>query len=91
MNGQVEQLRDELVKQGPTRGLPTAPATALTRLDQLQEELERLTNRVDVLSNDVSRIVEDATNRVGDIEFRLTELEGGDTACSASPSRWAAA
>ena len=85
LNGQVEQLRDELVKRGATRGLPTQPATALTRLDQLQEELRRLTNRVDVLSNDISRIVQDATNRVGDIEFRLTELEGGDTAVLAKP------
>ncbi len=77
LNGQVDQLRAELVKQGPTRGLPVAPATALTRLDQLQEELKRLTNRVDLLSNDISRIVQDATNRIGDIDFRLSELEGG--------------
>ncbi len=85
LNGQVEQLRAELVKQGATRGLPTQPATALTRLDQLQDELKRLTNRVDVLSNDISRIVQDATNRVGDIDFRLTEIEGGDTALVAKP------
>ncbi|WP_299133447.1 tetratricopeptide repeat protein [uncultured Amaricoccus sp.] len=85
LNGQVEQLRNELVRQGSTRGLPTQPATALTRLDQLQDELKRLTNRVDVLSNDISRITQDATNRVGDIEFRLTELEGGDTALVAKP------
>lgn len=86
LNGQVEQLRQELVKQGAVRGLPTAPATALTRLDQLQAELQRLTNRVDVLGNDISRIVQDATNRVGDIEFRLTEMEGGDTALLGSPA-----
>lgn len=83
---QVEQLRAELVRQGAAGGLPTQPATALTRLDQLQEELRRLTNRVDVLSNDISRIVQDATNRVGDIEFRLTELEGGDIALVAKPA-----
>ena len=40
---------------------PTEPATALTRLDQLEAELRRLTDRVDVLTNDVDRIVEDAT------------------------------
>ena len=61
------------------------PATALTRLDQLEAELRRLTDRVDVLTNDVRRIVDDATNRVGDIEFRLTELEGGDTSIVAKP------
>ena len=85
LDGQIEQLRDELVRQGSARGLPEDPAAALTRLDQLEAELRRLTDRVDVLTNDVRRIVDDATNRVGDIEFRLTELEGGDTSVVATP------
>ncbi len=79
LNGQVQQLRDELVRSGSGGGLPSDPAPALTRLDQLEAELRSLTNRVDVLTNDVDRIVKDGTNRIGDIEFRLTELEGGDT------------
>ena len=78
LNSQIEQLRNELVRSGAAGGLPADPATALTRLDQLEAELRRLTDRVDVLTNDVDRIVKDASNRVGDIEFRLTELEGGD-------------
>jgi tol-pal system protein YbgF len=85
LDGQVRQLRDELVRRGAAGGLPADPASALTRLDQLEAELRRLTDRVDVLTNDVRRIVDDATNRVGDIEFRLTELEGGDTAILAKP------
>ncbi|TPE53791.1 tetratricopeptide repeat protein [Amaricoccus solimangrovi] len=85
LNGQIDQLRQELVKTGPAKGLPVAPATALTRLDQLQAELRRLTNRTDVLANDIGRIVDEATNRVGDIEFRLTELEGGDTSTLGKP------
>ena len=85
LNGQIEQLRNELVRSGAAGGLPADPATALTRLDQLEAELRRLTDRVDVLTNDVDRIVEDASNRVGDIEFRLTELEGGDTSVQAEP------
>ena len=82
LNGQIEQLRNELVRTGAAGGLPTEAATGLARLDQLEAELRRLTDRVDVLTNDVIRITEDASNRVGDIEFRLTELEGGDTASS---------
>lgn len=78
LDSQIEQLRNEIVRTGAARGLPTDPATALTRLDQLQAELRSLTDRVDVLSNDVRRIVDDASNRIGDIEFRVTELEGGD-------------
>jgi tol-pal system protein YbgF len=86
LDGQIEQLRDELVRRGAARGLPADPATALTRLDQLEAELRRLTDRVDVLTNDIRRIVDDATNRVGDIEFRLTELEGGDTSAPVKPA-----
>ena len=86
LNGQIEQLRNELVRSGAAGGLPEAPATALTRLDQLEAELRRLTDRVDVLTNDVQRIVDDATNHVGDIEFRLTELEGGDTSVKPEPA-----
>ncbi|MBB5220726.1 tol-pal system protein YbgF [Amaricoccus macauensis] len=80
LNDQIGQLREELVRRGSAGGLPSTPATALTRLDQLEAELKQLTDRVDVLTNDIQRIVADASNRVGDIEFRLTELEGGDPA-----------
>jgi tol-pal system protein YbgF len=76
LNGQIQELRDQLVQQGAGGGLPVEPATALARLDQLEAELRRLTGRVDVLTNDLDRIVQDASNRVGDIEFRLDELEG---------------
>ncbi len=79
LNGQVQQLRDELVRQGSAGGLPSAPATALVRLDQLEAELRRINGRVDVLTNDIDRIVRDASNQIGEIDFRLTELEGGDT------------
>ncbi len=85
LNGQIDQLRDELVRTGAAGGLPTVAATGLTRLDQLEAELRRLTDRVDVLTNDVIRITEDASNHVGDIEFRLTELEGGDVSVKPEP------
>ena len=85
LNDQIGQLRDELVRRGAANGLPAAPASALTRLDQLEAELKRLTDRVDVLTNDIQRIVGDASNRVGDIEFRLTELEGGAPAPAPVP------
>jgi tol-pal system protein YbgF len=85
LDGQIEQLRNELVRRGAAGGLPQEPATALTRLDQLEAELRRLTDRVDVLMNDVRRIVDDASNKMGDIEFRVTELEGGDTSALGQP------
>lgn len=86
LNSQIGQLRDELVRHSAANGLPAAPATALTRLDQLEAELKSLTDRVDVLTNDIQRIVSDASNQVGDIQFRLTELEGGDPGPAVSPT-----
>lgn len=85
LNRQIQELRGALVQTGPGSGLPRDPATALTRLDQLEAELRRLTNRVEVLTNDLNRIVTEASNRVGDIEFRLTELEGGDVSLLGQP------
>ncbi len=85
LNRQIAELRAALVETRPGQGLPTASATALTRLDQLEAELRRLTSRVEVLTNDVNRIVSDASNRVGDIDFRLTELEGGDVSLLGQP------
>lgn len=86
LNNQIGQLRDELVRRSAANGLPAAPATALTRLDQLEAELKSLTDRVDVLTNDIQRIVGDASNQVDDIQFRLTELEGGDPGPRANPT-----
>lgn len=85
LDAQIRQLREALVAQGAARGLPTDPATAFARLDQLEAELRRLTNRVDVLTNEIAQVVDDASNRVGEIEFRLTELEGGEPLAPAEP------
>lgn len=53
-------------------------ASALTRLNEIEQELRVLTRDVEELRFRIDRIAEDATRRFGDIEFRLTELEGGD-------------
>jgi tol-pal system protein YbgF len=85
LSSQIQEIRAALVQSGAASGLPTDPASALTRLDQLEAELRRLTNRVEVLSNDLGRVVAEASNRIGDIEFRLTELEGGDVSLLGQP------
>lgn len=51
---------------------------ALLRLDRLEAELRRLTGVIEQLDFQQRQISEDAGRRFGDIEFRLTELEGGD-------------
>ena len=43
----------------------------------MEAELRRLTSETEQLTNRVDSIVRDGTNRIGDLEFRLCELETG--------------
>ena len=47
----------------------------LDRVDGIERALKRLTSRTEQLEFRISQIVRDGTNRVGDLEFRLCELE----------------
>lgn len=69
-----------LKREQSTTGAPqlTLPSSALDRLDTLEAELSRLTSKTEELEFRIDRIVRDGTNRIGDLEFRLVELEGGD-------------
>ncbi|HUF87310.1 MAG TPA: tol-pal system protein YbgF [Thermohalobaculum sp.] len=51
----------------------------IVRLDRLEAQIRELTGKVERLEFEQRRIAEDAARLFGDIEFRLTELEGGDT------------
>ena len=59
---------------------PTTPGRPVASgdLGQLEAELRRLTAQVERMQNQVTQIAQEAERRFGDIEFRLTELEGGD-------------
>ncbi|MEM8581831.1 MAG: tol-pal system protein, partial [Pseudomonadota bacterium] len=73
---EVQRLRREL----STTGSPqiSLPSGGLERLDSLEAELARLTEKTEQLEFRIDQIVTDGTNRIGDLEFRLVELEGGD-------------
>ncbi len=76
---EMQRLKREL----STTGAPTVAAggtTVLDRLSAIESELQRLTSKTEELEFRVNRVVEDGTNRIGDLEFRLVELEGGDIA-----------
>ncbi|MGP9790269.1 tetratricopeptide repeat protein [Roseinatronobacter sp. NSM] len=51
----------------------------IDQVERIRDELASLTARAEALEFRVRRVVDDASNRIGDMEFRLTELEGGDT------------
>lgn len=74
---EMQRLRRELsTTTGP--GVQTGGGTVLDRLNAIEGELQRLTARTEELSFRIERVVQDGTNRIGDLEFRLVELEGGD-------------
>ncbi len=74
---ELQKLKREMSTTGAPSALNTG-GTTLDRIDAIEEQLQRLTGRTEQLENHVQRVVEDGTNRVGDLEFRLVELEGGD-------------
>lgn len=74
---EIQRLKRELSTTGAPSG-PGAGGTMLERVDAIEAALTELTRRTEELEMRVGRIVRDGTNRIGDLEFRLVELEGGD-------------
>jgi len=74
---EMQRLKRELSTTGAP-GTTVAGETVLDRLNAIEGELQRLTARTEELEFRVDSIVRDGTNRIGDLEFRLVELEGGD-------------
>lgn len=75
---EIQNLKREQSTTGVTQTLTTGGDTEIQRLDALEAELQRLTGKVEKLQFRVNRIVKDGTNRIGDLEYRLVKLEGGD-------------
>lgn len=73
---EVQRLRRELSTTG---GLNSGVAgnTPLERLDAMEAELQRLTANAERLEFRINSVVSDADNRIGDLNFRLCELEPG--------------
>lgn len=74
---EIQRLKREMSTTGtPTPNL--AGSSVLDRVAAIETELQRLTRQTEQLDYRINSIVQDGTNRIGDLEFRLVELEGGD-------------
>ncbi|WP_116598930.1 tol-pal system protein YbgF [Primorskyibacter marinus] len=73
---EVKRLRTELSTTGAAQ--VNVAGDTLERVNSIEAELQRLTSKTEELEFRIDRVVEDGTNRIGDLEFRLVELEGGD-------------
>ena len=77
LSATITALRQELVATGAAGGTD-ASGSALVRMDAIEQELQRLTGKTEELENRINRVVDDGTLQINDLQFRLTELEGGD-------------
>lgn len=78
LKDQIDALQDELVTADPAVTGVENPAPLLQRVDVMEQELRRITENIEELQFRVEQIVADGTNRIGDLEFRLHQLEGGN-------------
>ncbi|OWU85473.1 tol-pal system protein [Oceanicola sp. 22II-s10i] len=74
---EIQKLKRELSTTGGAGTVATG-GSALQRLDAIEAEVQRLTSKTETLEHTINSVVSDGTNRIGDLEFRLVELEGGD-------------
>lgn len=76
LQADFNKLKRELVTTGAaTSG--AAGGSALQRMDTMEAALSHLTAKTEELQLKINRVVTDGTNRVGDLEFRVCELEEG--------------
>ncbi|EAQ02834.1 hypothetical protein OB2597_15670 [Pseudooceanicola batsensis HTCC2597] len=85
LNVEIQKLKRELSTTGTASGV-TVGGSVLERLDALEAEASRLTSKTEELEFRINSVVRDGTNRIGDLEFRLVELEGGDVSQLAETS-----
>lgn len=74
---EVQRLKRELSTTGAP-SVSVSSGSVLDRVTAIEAELQRLTEQTERLEHRIDRVVSDGTNRIGDLEFRLVELEGGD-------------
>ncbi len=74
---EMQRLKRELSTTG-SAAPAVGGASAMERISSVEGELQRLTGKIEQLEFRIESIVKDGTNRIGDLEFRLVELEGGD-------------
>lgn len=74
---EIQRLKREMSTTGATVA-NLSGAGVLDRVAAIEAELQRLTAQTEALQHHIDRVVADGTTRIGDLEFRLVELEGGD-------------
>lgn len=77
LNVEIQKLKREMSTTGASSA-NLSGSNLPDRVAAIESELARLTAETEDLDHRINSIVQDGTNRIGDLEFRLVELEGGD-------------
>lgn len=72
----LQHLKRELSTTGGA-GQMSSGGSLVDRVNAIESALQGLTSKTEELEFRIDRVVTDGTNRVGDLEFRLCELEPG--------------
>ncbi len=73
---ELQTLKRELSTTGGAQTI--APSSSvLDRVNVIESELQRLTAKSEELEFRIDSVVKDGTNRIGDIQFRLCEIDPG--------------
>ncbi|SNR25316.1 tol-pal system protein YbgF [Puniceibacterium sediminis] len=72
---ELQRLRTELSTTGSS-GM-TVGGNTIDRVNTIESALQALTSKTEEIEYRIGRVVEDGTNRIGDMEFRLCEIEPG--------------
>lgn len=71
---EILSLKQLLDPTGMRSGTSLSDST-LERVSSIEQSLQALTSRTEELEFQIGRIVADATNRIGDLEFRVCEVD----------------
>ncbi len=82
---QLETLSEQLQSSGNSGLSPQEAANAMVMIGTIEADLRATVGRVEALEIRIRQISEDAARRIGDLNFRLTELEGGDVSLLTDP------
>lgn len=81
---ELQKLKRELSTTGGA-SQPSGGGPLIDRVNAIEGQVQRLTARTEELEFRIDRVVRDGTNRVGDLEFRLCELEPGCNVAGLEP------
>ena len=77
LTSDLQSLRGQLVASGAAGFAAAGGDSAIDRMNAMEARLAQLTGQTEKLQNQIDRVVRDGTTRIGDIEFRLCEMEEG--------------